>query len=99
MTPREVLDFYGTKYRFNKETGMSCANLLNWERKGKIPYAAQLKIQILSNEKLKADEAFYKDVAEKQKIIKYKKYKKIFDEGYNQALIDYKITPHDKIMT
>lgn len=56
MKPEEVLEFYGTKYKFNKETGYAAGSLFNWLRKGFIPEAQQYKIERLTKGALKACE-------------------------------------------
>lgn len=55
MTPSEVKHFYGSLYRFNKETKMSCSSLSNWIKWGYVPLLSQLKIETLTQGKLKAD--------------------------------------------
>ncbi|MES2133159.1 MAG: hypothetical protein V4506_12510 [Bacteroidota bacterium] len=54
MTFRELFNFYGSGYRFEKVTGMSVANFGNWRKKGFIPIASQMRIQDLSQGQLKA---------------------------------------------
>lgn len=55
MKPQEVLEYYVTKYRFNKATGISHVNLYNWLKKGCIPEGAQLKLERITNGQLKAE--------------------------------------------
>lgn len=55
MTPDDVKDFYGTGYAFNKATGMSAASLGNWLRWGFVPTFSQLKLEKLTDKKLKAE--------------------------------------------
>jgi hypothetical protein len=54
MTPEEVLDFYKTKYAFNKATGMNINALRYWIKTGFIPLATQYKLEGYSNGRLTA---------------------------------------------
>lgn len=54
MTPEEVLDFYKTKYAFNKKTGMNINALRYWIKTGFIPLATQYKLEGCTNGKLTA---------------------------------------------
>ena len=54
MTPKEVKKHYKSLYRFNKETGMSCSTLGNWLKWGFVPLKAQMKLETLTDGKLKA---------------------------------------------
>ena len=49
MTLAEVLAFYKTAHKFEKETKMSHNSIKNWERLGYIPFASQRKLEQLSN--------------------------------------------------
>lgn len=53
MTPDDVYNFYGSQYRFRKETGMSNSTLGNWLKNGFVPEDAQYKIERLTQGKLK----------------------------------------------
>lgn len=55
MTPQQVKEFFGSCYRFYKETGMSHSNLLHWRKRGGIPFSTQLKLEFLTGGKLIAD--------------------------------------------
>lgn len=55
MKPRNVYEFYGSTYRFHKETGMSHNTLVNWLREGFVPEEAQYKLERLTNGKLKTE--------------------------------------------
>ena len=46
---------YGSVYRFMKETGLSEGNFAYWRKKGYIPINTQIKIEKLTNGRLKAD--------------------------------------------
>lgn len=55
MTIDEVKRFYGSSYRFSMITGMAHTNLMNWTKKGYIPYLTQKRLEELTNGILKAD--------------------------------------------
>lgn len=63
MTPAQVIAYYITGYRFYKETKMSHATLINWQRSGVVPLESQLKIQSLTKGKLKVDEKYIKELS------------------------------------
>lgn len=54
MTIDDIKKYFGSCYQFNKKTGMSHASYLNWQTRGYIPIATQLKLQNLTNGELKA---------------------------------------------
>lgn len=45
MTLEEVLDYYGTGYKFSKLTGMSPSNFVLWKARGFIPIVSQIRIE------------------------------------------------------
>lgn len=49
MKPEEILKHYGTKYRFNKETGIAASSLGNWIKWGYVPKETQYKIERITN--------------------------------------------------
>lgn len=53
MTLDEVKAYYKNCYQFRLETGMSMANFGNWKRRGSIPAKSQIRLQTLTNGKLK----------------------------------------------
>lgn len=53
MTPQQVLDKYGSQYRFQKETGMSHRCLGRWLKSGTVPENSQYKLERLTNKELK----------------------------------------------
>jgi hypothetical protein len=55
MTPKEIKKFYGSLYRFNKDTGMSPSSLGNWLKWGYVPFESQGKIEQLTKGLLKAE--------------------------------------------
>jgi DNA-binding transcriptional regulator Cro len=55
LKPIEVLKFYGSKYNFHKQTGISRGSLFNWINWGYIPEGQQYKIERLTNGILKAE--------------------------------------------
>ena len=55
MTVDEILGVYGTTYKFAKQTGLSYANVKNWQRLGYIPMSTQKKIQLITEGRLLAD--------------------------------------------
>jgi len=55
MQLSDLIEHYGTCYKFSKATGMSIASYYNWEKKGYIPVASQARIQIYSDNALKYD--------------------------------------------
>lgn len=57
MTLEEALkEFGGTGYKLCAALGVSDRNYTRWKRQGWIPQAQQLKIEILTSGRLKADE-------------------------------------------
>lgn len=55
VKPEEVKKYYGSKYNFNKETGMSANTLGNWLKWGRVPEGAQYKLERLTGGKLKTE--------------------------------------------
>lgn len=53
MTPQHVKDYYGSQYRFRKETGMSTSTLGNWLKWGYVPEDAQYRLERLTDGRLK----------------------------------------------
>lgn len=56
MTIEDVLKYYGNIYQFSKKTGISPSNVYNWKKYGYVPLSMQCRIQILTNNELKADD-------------------------------------------
>lgn len=54
MTFEELKAYYITGYKFHKETLMSASSWVNWKRLGFIPIESQIKIQKITNGKLRA---------------------------------------------
>lgn len=55
MTFKELEAYYKTGYRFSKETGMSATCYGTWKKKGFVPQLSQLRIERITNGKLKAE--------------------------------------------
>jgi hypothetical protein len=55
MTPKDVLAYFKTAYRFRAITGMSCTNIKKWMQKGYIPVETQNKIERITKGALKSD--------------------------------------------
>jgi|HubBroStandDraft_2_1064218.scaffolds.fasta_scaffold254810_2 hypothetical protein len=55
MTPQEVLTYYGSQYKFQKETRMSHTSLGNWMKWGFVPENSQYKLERLTKGQLKTD--------------------------------------------
>lgn len=53
MTPQDVKKYYGSGYKFHKQTGMSQSTLGNWLRWGFVPEDAQYKVERLTKGALK----------------------------------------------
>lgn len=53
MKPKDVYKYYGSQYRFRKETGMSATTLSNWLKWGFVPENAQYKLERITNGALK----------------------------------------------
>lgn len=45
MKPEEILAYYGSKYKFNKETGFSANTLGNWLKWGFVPEESQYRLE------------------------------------------------------
>lgn len=54
MTVEEVLQYYGSTYRFEQKTMFRSSNFVHWKRKGYIPMQMQMRIERLTNGALKA---------------------------------------------
>lgn len=55
MKPNDVKDYYGSQYKFAKETGMSKSTLGNWLKWGFVPEDAQYKLERITKGKLKTE--------------------------------------------
>lgn len=55
MKPKEVKKYYGTRYKFNKITGMSSNTLKNWLKWGHVPESSQYKLERITKGELKTD--------------------------------------------
>lgn len=55
MTVEEVLSYYGSSYKFHKQTPFSHATFFQWKKKGRVPLLSQLKLERLTEGKLKAN--------------------------------------------
>jgi|FreactTroBogLake_1042271.scaffolds.fasta_scaffold19133_2 hypothetical protein len=55
MTPKDVLNYFGTTYRFGKETKIKPHTLSSWIKKGYIPLNSQVMIERFTNGALKID--------------------------------------------
>lgn len=55
MKPEDVKKYYGSQYRFGKETGMSKTTLGNWLKWGFVPEDAQYRLERLTAGKLKTE--------------------------------------------
>lgn len=54
MKPKEVKKYFGSLYRFNKDTGMACNSLSNWLKWGFIPLKSQQFLEEKTQGKLVA---------------------------------------------
>ena len=55
MTFKELQAHYKTGYQFSKDTGMSATCYSMWKKEDCIPGLSQLRIERITNGKLKAD--------------------------------------------
>ena len=55
MTIQELKDYYKTSYAFNRATKMSHSSYQNWCEWGFIPIVSQMRLELLTLGKLKAD--------------------------------------------
>ena len=55
MTLKELKDYFGSSYAFEKSTKFSHMNYANWEKRGYIPINSQIKIEKITKGKLKAN--------------------------------------------
>jgi hypothetical protein len=55
MTPQEVHAYFGSMYRFHKDTGMSLSNMSYWFKKGYVPIESQAFLHRFTKGKLKID--------------------------------------------
>jgi len=61
VKPEEVLAYYGSKYKFNKETGFAASTLGNWLKWGYIPEGSQHKLERVTHGLFKSDWSNEKD--------------------------------------
>ena len=78
MNLGEIKDYFENSLNFEKVTGMSSANFVNWRRKGFVPLGSQLFLEDFTNGKLKASIAQEKELFKKSDALtmKLKKIKK-----------------------
>lgn len=55
MTSEEIKKYFGSTYRFAKETGMSTGNWHFWAKNGYVPVPAQVFLHRFTKGKLKID--------------------------------------------
>ena len=55
MTIEEVYNFFGSARGMERKIGISHASMKNWRDRGYIPIETQVRIQLLTEEALKAD--------------------------------------------
>lgn len=55
MKPQDVKKYYGSQYKFSKDTGMSKSTLGNWLKWGFVPEDAQYKLERITEGKLKTE--------------------------------------------
>lgn len=67
MTPDDLYKFYGSGYKFSKETGISTSSFYNWRKWGKVPEDAQYKIERITEGKLKTQWTIEKEKQEAKK--------------------------------
>ena len=61
MTIEEILAYYGNGNKFEKVTGFSRQNVLNWKKRGGIPLGTQYKIECASKGVLVAHRSYLSD--------------------------------------
>lgn len=54
MTLEEIKNYFGTFYRFRKNTGITYTSIYRWKNQGYINAQSQIRIQELTNGKLVA---------------------------------------------
>lgn len=67
MKLEEIKEYFGSTYKFEKQTGMSLGNMNNWEKNGYVTTKAQLFLEILTDGELKASIEDEKKAYEKLK--------------------------------
>ena len=55
MTINDVLEYYGSGYKFHQITKISTQSFYAWKKRGYIPIVIQMAIERLSNGALKAN--------------------------------------------
>ena len=45
MTLEDIIEYFGSGYRFERATGLSHTNLIHWRKRGYIPLVSQRKIE------------------------------------------------------
>ena len=83
MTPQQVWDYYGSSYKFHKQTGMSNASIVNWMKWGYVPEDSQYRLERLTEGALKREPIIKNDAIELEdeayRYLKTKLTKAIFD--------------------
>lgn len=64
MTPREVIEFYGTQKGVAAAVGISQASVSEWVSNGYVPLGRQYELQVLTGGRLKADPESVKSAKE-----------------------------------
>lgn len=59
VTPKQVLDHYGTQLAAGSAIGVGQSAVANWVKRGKVPPLSQVKYEQVSGGKLKADKKIF----------------------------------------
>lgn len=55
MKPQDVIKYFGTQSAAAEALGFGQSSIANWVARGKVPPISQLKLEIITGGKLKAD--------------------------------------------
>jgi len=64
MTFNQVLKYFGTQVGVAEALGVTQPTVSNWKSRGKIPYLQQLRIEHITDGKIKADPKILRKVSQ-----------------------------------
>lgn len=62
MTPQDIISFFGSQAEAGRQLGVTRAIVSYWEKRNIVPVSTQLKIEVATRGKLKADKSLIKKI-------------------------------------